>query len=111
MPGRIIDEYWLRSRICPFSSPLQCCNVTSLLPSLAYLLCLHKNPLADKGGKVMFLGRESEVTGKITSLKQNASKIVLLKNGVSHIDVKKISDCLCSVSLTFKVSEINIKTF
>ena len=29
----------------------------------------------------MFLGRESEVTGKITSLKLNASKNVLLKMG------------------------------
>ena len=42
--------------------------MTSLLPSLSYLLCLHKkNPLAGRGGKVMFLGRENEVTGKITS--------------------------------------------
>ena len=55
--------------------------MTSLLPSLTYLLCLHKNTLADKGGKVMFLGREREVTGKITSLKLNASKNVLLKMG------------------------------
>ena len=53
--------------------------MTSLLPSLIYLLCLQKNPLGDRGGKVMFLGRESEVREKITSLKLNASKIVLLK--------------------------------
>ena len=72
--------------------------MTSLLPSLSYLLCLHKkNPLAGRGGKVMFLGRENEVTGKITSLKLNSSKNVLFKNGVSHIDVEGISDSLCSV--------------
>ena len=51
----------------------------------------------------MFLCRESEVRGKITSLKLNGSKRYCSKkegiaqNGVSHIDVKKISDCLCLV--------------
>ena len=59
--------------------------MTSLLPSLTDLLCLHKQILLqikeEKLGKVMFLGRESEVRGKITSLKLNARKNVLLKMG------------------------------
>ena len=56
--------------------------MTLLLPSLIHFPCLQKNSLADKGGKVMFLGRESEVTEKLTSLKLNARKNVLLKTGI-----------------------------
>ena len=49
---------------------------------------------------MIFLGRESEVTGRITLSKLNArdaSKKCIAQNGVGHIDIKKISDCLCSV--------------
>ena len=60
-----------------FSSPLQYEFASTKFDLLSMLT--QKNPLADKGGKVMFLGRESSgVTGKITSFKLNARKNVLL---------------------------------
>ena len=45
----------------------------------------------------MFLGRESEVTGKNYIVKTECKQKCIVQNGVSHIDVKKISDCLCSM--------------